>query len=63
MKLTEQEIGMGLVAVTCKCCGNEYKAHMISNALSYSLTPNFGCDKCQGIVPEELKVKLQREAI
>ena len=55
MKLSEQEIGMGLMIVVCKCCGNVYKAHGLSNALAYNLTPNFGCEKCQGFAPENRK--------
>lgn len=49
MKLTDQEKGMGLIITKCKCCGNVYKAHQITNALAYSLTPNYGCPKCQGV--------------
>ncbi len=49
MELSEQEKGMGLMIVTCTCCGNVHKAHQASNALTYSLTPNYGCMKCQGI--------------
>ena len=55
MTLTDQEIGMGIVIATCKCCGNVYKTHKLSNACNYSLTPNFGCDECQGIVPDKAK--------
>ena len=49
MKLSEQEAGMGLVIVRCTCCGNVHKAHQMSNACSYSLQPNYGCDDCKGI--------------
>lgn len=49
MKLTDQEVGLGLVVVTCKCCGEVYKAHGLQNACTYGATPNYGCDKCQGI--------------
>lgn len=49
MILTDQERGMGLLVVTCLCCGNVYKAHQMSNALSYSLIPNYGCEKCKGV--------------
>ena len=49
MKLTEQERGLGLVVVTCTCCGNVHKAHEMNNACSYSLRPNYGCNECQGI--------------
>lgn len=52
MVLTQQEKDLGIIAVTCKCCGNAYKAHGIMNACSHSLTPNFGCEKCQGIPKE-----------
>lgn len=52
MKLTEQEIGMGLILVTCACCGEVNKAHKMNNACSFSLTPNYGCCKCQGIPPK-----------
>lgn len=52
MKLTEQEKQMGLVVVTCKCCGEVHKAHKMQNSCAYSLTPNYGCDKCQGISEE-----------
>ena len=63
MGLTEQEIGMGLLVVTCKCCGNEYKAHMASNSLTYSFTPNYGCSKCQGVMPESVRIAAQRQAL
>jgi len=63
MRLTEQEIGMGLMVITCKCCGNVHKAHKMSNALAYSLTPNFGCNKCQGIVPAERNIAAQARAV
>ena len=63
MKLTEQERGMGLVVVTCLCCGEVYKAHQQENACGYSLTPNFGCRKCQGVVPEIDRIKAQRAAL
>jgi hypothetical protein len=63
MKLTDQERGMGLMVVTCKCCGNEHKAHGAMNACSYSMTPNFGCDKCQGVVPKSKLIELQQQSI
>ena len=59
MQLTEQEIGIGLMVVTCKCCGHVYKAHQAMNACSYSLNPNFGCIKCQGIVPKSRLIAAQ----
>ena len=49
MLLTDQEIGMGIMVVSCKCCGNVYKAHSTANACTYSLIPNFGCPKCLGV--------------
>ena len=39
----------GIVDVTCKCCGNKYKAPAAANSLTYSLTPNYGCIKCKGV--------------
>ena len=63
MNLTEQEIGMGLMVVTCKCCGNVHKAHKQMNACSYSLTPNFGCAKCQGVVPKSRMIAAQAKAV
>ncbi len=52
MNLSEQEIRMGLMVVRCTCCGNIHKAHGMQNACSYSIQPNYGCEKCQGI-PEK----------
>jgi len=63
MKLTEQERGMGLMVVTCSCCGNIYKAHQMNNSLAYNLTPNFGCSKCQGILPKENMAERQAKAL
>lgn len=63
MKLTEQERGQGILVVTCKCCGNVYKAHELSNACSYSLTPNFGCRECQGVVPSQDLAEAQRDGL
>ena len=48
MRLTDQEIGAGLVITRCTCCGHVYKTHMTSNACAFSLTPGFGCHECQG---------------
>ena len=48
MELTQDERNSGLLIVKCRCCGNEYKAHQLSNSLAYSLTPNYGCYKCKG---------------
>ena len=48
MNLSKKEIGMGLVVVTCSCCGNVHKAHKTSNACAYG-PPNYGCYQCQGM--------------
>ncbi len=53
MEITDQEIGMGVIVVTCKCCGNVYKAHQLSNACAYSMTPNYGCEKCKGVTGQK----------
>ena len=53
MNLSQQEIGLGLIVVTCTCCGNVHKAHKMNNACSYSLRPNYGCNACQGIPPRQ----------
>lgn len=58
MTLTEQEIALGFSKVVCKCCGNEYKAHKMSNATSYSLEPNFGCSECQGLPKESTQEEM-----
>jgi hypothetical protein len=63
MRLTEQEVGIGLMIVTCKCCGEVYKAHIQMNACTYSLNPNFGCDKCQGVVPNSRMIAAQAKAL
>ena len=62
MNLTDQEKNMGLIIVRCKCCASTYKTHGRANALPYGLTPGYGCSKCQGVVPDDLKAKLQRNA-
>lgn len=54
MKLTEQEVGMGLIVVTCLCCDNVYKAHELSCSFGFNgLARNYKCRKCQGIKPED----------
>lgn len=63
MNLTEQEIEMGLMVVTCKCCGSAHKAHKEMNACSYSFTPNFGCAKCQGVTPKNRVIAAQAKGL
>jgi hypothetical protein len=63
MDLSEKEIGMGIVVVKCKCCNQSHKAHMVSDACSYSLTPNYGCENCQGVPPKSLLVEMQAKSI
>lgn len=43
-----EDISRDLITVTCKRCGNVYKAHRMENALKYSHIPNYGCDACMG---------------
>lgn len=57
MKLAEQERAMGLMVTTCKCCGEVYKTHQMANACGYSLTPGYGCQKCQGVAPRQSQLE------
>jgi RNase P subunit RPR2 len=49
MELTEREKGMGLMIVTCLCCGETHKTHEANNTMTFSLIPNYGCEKCKGV--------------
>jgi len=61
MRLTPQDIGVGLMVVTCKCCGNVYKTHESCNALAYSLISNFGCHECTGLIKNEREPAITRK--
>ena len=43
-----QAQGVPLINCKCICCGHEYKDHPIANACCYSVTPGWGCYRCQG---------------
>jgi len=52
LTLSKEDVAKGYVITKCKCCDHEHKAHGMSNATAYSLTPGYGCHKCLGIRPE-----------